>query len=510
MQAALQQAIESRTRALIEHNVVQRIWANDYTVWKPDPTEIADRLGWLDVAQELRSDAPRLEEFAASVRAAGLDQVLLLGMGGSSLGPEVIGETYGLGAGVAAFEVLDSTHPDQIRATEARLDLSRTLVVVASKSGSTIETMSQFAYFWERIGQGNQFVAITDPGSSLEALGRSHGFREVFLNWPDIGGRFSVLSYFGMVPAALIGAPVERTLDDALAMAARCGPGVTLAENPGATLGVLLGEAALAGRDKCTLRLPPDMASFGWWVEQLVAESTGKEGRGILPVEGETPLPPAEYGNDRVFVTYGDDVEANQLEAAGHPVARLHPAGLGGEFFRWEFATAVAGAILDVQPFDQPNVQEAKDAAGRILAGELPQVAPQAFAQVMEHVNAHDYIAINAFIPRNADTIARLQAVRAVLGERYGVATTVGFGPRFLHSTGQLHKGGPNSGVFIEVVEPAAHDLDIPGRPYSFGQLIAAQALGDLASLSACGRRVTRVEGLAELERLIAEPPVLD
>jgi len=242
-----------------------------------------------------------------------------------------------------------------------------------------------------------------------------------------------------------------------------------------------------------------------------VAESTGKEGRGIVPVEGESPLPQAEYGNDRVFVSYGEDAaSADALEAAGHPVARLEPAGLGAEFFRWEFATAVAGAILDVQPFDQPNVQEAKDAAGRILAGELPQVAPPAFAQVMEHVNAHDYIAINAFIPRNADSIARLQAVRDVLAQRYGVATTVGFGPRFLHSTGQLHKGGPNSGVFIQVVEPAAKDLGIPGKPYSFGQLIAAQALGDLASLSARGRRVTRVEGLAELERLVAEPPVLD
>lgn len=510
MQAELQRAIDSRNRAFLDQNVIERVWRKDYTVWKPDPTELANRLGWLDVAREVRGETGRLAAFAAAVRADGLDQVLLLGMGGSSLGPEVIAETHGLGAGVSAFEVLDSTHPDQVRATEARLDLSRTLVIVASKSGSTIETMSQFAYFWDRIGQGSQFVAITDEGSSLEALGKSHGFREVFLNRPDIGGRFSVLSHFGMVPAALAGAPIERILDDAMAMADRCGASLPIEQNPGAALGILLGEAALSGRDKCTLRLPAELASLGWWIEQLVAESTGKEGRGILPVEGEGPLPADEYGNDRVFVCYGDDAGAAKLEAAGHPVARLESAGLGGEFFRWEFATAIAGAVLDVQPFDQPNVQEAKDAAGRILSGDVPHVSPPPFAQTLDHVNAHDYIAINAFIPRNAGSISRLQTVRDTLAARYGVATTVGFGPRFLHSTGQLHKGGPNSGVFIEVVEPAASDLAIPGKPYTFGQLIAAQALGDLAALSGRGRRLTRVEGLAELERLVAEEPVLD
>ncbi len=510
MDAELQRAIDERQRLFSEERVIERVWVKDFTVWKPDPTELADRLGWLEVAAELRKEAPSLISFAAEARAEGLDQVLLLGMGGSSLGPEVIGETYGLGPGVTAFEVLDSTHPDQVRATEAKLDPSRTLVIVASKSGSTIETMSQFAYFWDRIGKGRQFVAITDAGSSLEQLGRSHGFREVFLNRPDIGGRFSVLSHFGMVPAALIGAPIEQILAEAQAMAALCGPNVPLAENPGAQLGILLGEAALAGRDKCTLRLPGDLSSFGWWVEQLVAESTGKEGRGIVPVEGEGALPVDEYGHDRTFVCYGEGTGADALEAAGHPVARLASAGLGGEFFRWEFATAIAGAILGVQPFDQPNVQEAKDAAGRILAGDSPAVSPPPFARVMDHVNAHDYIAINAFIPRDSVTIARLQAVRDTLAVRYGAATTVGFGPRFLHSTGQLHKGGPNSGVFIEVVEPAAADLAIPGKPYSFGRLIAAQALGDLAALSARGRRVTRIEGLAELERLAAEEPMLD
>lgn len=508
MQPELQRAIDARIETFSRQKIVERAWAKDFTVWKPDPTELADRLGWLDVASELRAEAAELQSFAAIARAEGLNQVVLLGMGGSSLGPEVIAETYGLAHGASAFEVLDSTHPDQVRATAARLDLSRTLVVVASKSGSTIETTSQFAYFWEQIGAGRQFVAITDAGSSLEALGHSHDFRRVFRNRPDIGGRFSVLSHFGMVPAALIGAPIEQILDDALAMAARCRPDVAESENPGVSLGVLLGEAALAGRDKLTLRLPGELDSLGWWIEQLIAESTGKEGRGILPVEGEAPLPPDEYGHDRLFACYQES-DASLLEHHGQPVARLAAAGLGGEFFRWEFATAIAGATLGIQPFDQPNVQEAKDAASRILAGDKPEVAPRPYDVVMEDVNADDYIAINAFIPRNDETVRRLAVVRNTLAARYGVATTVGFGPRFLHSTGQLHKGGPNTGVFIEVVEPAAEDLLISGKPYSFGQLIEAQALGDLAALLARGRRAARVEGLAELERLVAESPML-
>lgn len=507
MQPELQQAVETRLNALRANDLIARIWAKDFTVWKPDPTELADRLGWLDVASELRLEAEGLEAFAADVHGEGLDQVLLLGMGGSSLGPEVIANTYGLAHGARAFQVLDSTHPDQVRMTAAALDLSRTLVVVASKSGSTIETMSQFAYFWSLIGSGRKFVAITDPGSSLEKLGHEHGFRKVFLNRSDIGGRFSVLSHFGMVPAALLGAPVGEILDDAIAMAEACGAQAPIEENPGAVLGILLGEAALAGVDKCTLRLPDDLDSFGWWVEQLVAESTGKEGRGILPVEGEGDLRVEEYGYDRLFVNYDRDGRAEALDAAGHPILTLQSAGLGGEFFRWEFATAVAGTILGVQPFDQPNVQEAKDAANRILAGDAPAVTPPGLETVLETVNAHDYIAINAFVPRSAANIARLQRIRDTLAQRYGVATTVGFGPRFLHSTGQLHKGGPNSGVFIELVEPAADDLAIPGKPYTFGQLIAAQALGDLAALSSRSRRVTRVEGLDELERLVSEGP---
>jgi hypothetical protein len=322
----------------------------------------------------------------------------------------------------------------------------------------------------------------------------ARGFRRVFTNRPDIGGRYSVLSHFGMVPAALIGAPIAQMLDDALAMADRCGPAVPLSENPGAVLGITLGEAALAGGDKLTLVLPHEFALLGTWIEQLVAESTGKESRGILPVEREPLGPPDVYGHDRIFVVYEDSPELATLEAASHPVVRLENAGLGGEFFRWEFATAVAGAVLGVQPFDQPNVQEAKDATARILSGTTPEVSPMSLAEVLGSIEPGDYIAINAFISRNPENQERLQAARLTLRDRYRVACTVGCGQRFLHSTGQLHKGGPPSGVFIEVVnEGDAGDLQIPGRSYTFGQLLEAQALGDLAALLGRGRRACRV-----------------
>ena len=474
--------------------VIERIWERDHTVWKPDPTELADRLGWLDVAKDMRSAVPELEAFAAEAATAGFRQVLLLGMGGSSLGPEVIRATYGVAPGRLDLTILDSTDPQQIRETEAKLDLARTLVVVASKSGTTIETTSHLDYFWGRIGKGDQFVVITDPGTQLEAMGNERGFRRVFTNRPDIGGRYSVLSHFGMVPAALIGAPVGQILDDALAMAANCGPDVPLRDNPGAMLGIRLGEAALAGRDKCTLVFPDEFALLGTWVEQLLAESTGKEGRGILPLEREPLGPPEVYGHDRIFVAYADDPALAAIEAAGHPVIRLKAVGLGGELFRWEFATAVAGAVLGVQPFDQPNVQEAKDAAGRVLSGAIPEVESMALTEVLGSVEPGDYIAINAFIARNRDHAERLQSIRMNLRERYHVACAVGFGPRFLHSTGQLHKGGPPVGAFIEVVnEDIGDDLEIPGRPYTFRELLDAQALGDLAALLGRGRRACRV-----------------
>ena len=504
MHSELDGAVAARLQSFENDQVIPRIWNRDHTVWKPDPTELADRLGWLEVAKGLRKAVHELQAFAAEVADAGYRHVLLLGMGGSSLGPEVIRDAYGVAPGRLDLVVLDSTDPRQIRETEANLDLARTLVVVASKSGTTIETTSHLDYFWRRIGKGEQFVAITDPGTQLEALGTARGFRRVFTNRPDIGGRYSVLSHFGMVPAALLGAPIRQLLDDALAMAEACGPGVAVRDNPGAMLGVTLGEAALSGLDKCTLVLPAEFALLGTWIEQLVAESTGKEGRGILPVEREPLGPPEAYGHDRIFVAYEDSAELAALEAAGHPVGRFESAGLGGEFFRWEFATAVAGVVLGVQPFDQPNVQEAKDAAGRILAGNVPEVAPLTLTEVLGRIEPGDYIAINAFISRNDEHSGRLQAVRLALRDRFRVAVTVGFGPRFLHSTGQLHKGGPPSGAFIEVLENRAtrNDVQIPGRSYTFGELLDAQSLGDLAALLGRGRRACRVT-LAELEAAI-------
>jgi glucose-6-phosphate isomerase len=497
----LQDAVNRRLAAFQRDRVVERIWQRDHTVWKPEPAEIVDRLGWLDVARDTIARASELEAFAEEAHRDGFRSVLLLGMGGSSLGPEVIREVFG--AGLLDLTVLDSTHPTQVRDTLARIDLTRTLVLVCSKSGSTIETASQAEYLWSLTPNGRQFVAITDPGSALGRMARERSFRRVFENRADIGGRYSVLSLFGMVPAALVGAPLQTLLQDAEAMAARCGPATSPAGNPGLQLGVFLGEAALDGRDKCTLILPARYRSLGWWIEQLVAESTGKEGRGILPVEGEALRDPSSYGQDRVFVAYENEERLEPLRRAGHPLVILDDAGLGGEFFRWEFATAVAGAVLGVQPFDQPNVQEAKDAAGVVLGGHQPEVAPLALDALLHTIDPGDYIAINAFIPRNTANTERLDAVRETLSARLKVAVTVGFGPRFLHSTGQLHKGGPPNGAFIEVVDAIHDDIGIPGKPYTFGDLLRAQALGDLAALLGRGRRAARVT-LEELEGAVA------
>jgi hypothetical protein len=491
----LSSVVAARIRALNDARVVERIWARDHTVWKPDPTEISNRLAWLDMPAEMPPRLPEIEEFAAAAVADGFRFALLLGMGGSSLGPEVLSNTFA--GDRLELRVLDSTDPDQIRETESKLDLERTLVIASSKSGTTLETMSQLAYFWGRIGKGSQFCAITDPGSPLQALGEQRNFRKVFLNTPNLGGRFSVLSHFGILPAVLCGAPAADILAEAASMADLCRRKGE--SNPGLQLGVALAEAALAGKDKCTLVLPPRLATLGWWIEQLVAESTGKEGKGILPVEGERLSPTGVYGDDRVFVAYEGSSPLDALEAAGHPVIRLEPAGLGGEFFRWEFATAVACAVLRVQPFDQPNVQEAKDAAARVLGGHLPDVAPWPLGEVLAAVGPGDYIAVNAFVSRNAANQEALERVRLKLRDRFRVATTLGFGPRFLHSTGQLHKGGPASGVFIEVVHQPAGQIAVPGESFTFGEFEAAQALGDLAALLERGRRACRVE-LSELE----------
>ena len=497
-------AVDDAVAALASDDVPNRLWSHDHTLWADEPTEISDRLGWLTVVDGMDEQVGDLEALAAEVAADGIDAVVLLGMGGSSLAPEVLSTTFGSAAGRPSLIVLDTTDPAEIGTLAGRLDLTRTLFIVASKSGTTAETLSHLAFFWERIPDGRHFVCITDPGTPLEATARERGFRRVFLNPPEIGGRYSALSYFGLVPAALIGVDLKRLLDEAAEMEQACHSCVPAADSPGAWLGAALGAAANAGRDKLTLVLPEAIAALGGWVEQLIAESTGKLGRGIVPVEGEPLGAPEVYGDDRLFVAIGDHEGLGALERAGQPVIRLpyvDPYQVGGEFFRWEFATAVAGHVLGIHPFDQPNVQQAKDATARILGGATVDPSTPSVAEVLATVQPGDYIALQAFLPRSEEHVRVLQTARVGLRDRYRVATTVGFGPRFLHSTGQLHKGGAANGVFIQIVGEDRDDLAIPGQPYTFGQLKQAQALGDLESLRAQGRRVARAT-LAEIEGL--------
>jgi glucose-6-phosphate isomerase len=469
---------------------VQRIWDRDHTVWKPDPTEIRDRLGWLDLPEKMGEEIDDLKSF--SDETSRFDRVVLLGMGGSSLAPEVLSKTFG-GRKLVA---LDTTHPESIRAVGETGELRTTLFVVASKSGSTVETLSQFAYFFDEVGGGEHFVAITDPGSSLATLAQERGFRRVFLNPPDIGGRYSALSYFGLVPGALIGVDLKALLESAAAMAAAC-RATYARENPGAVLGVVMGEAAKAGRDKLTIFTDDRISFFGTWLEQLIGESTGKEGKGIVPIEGEPTGIADAYGSDRLFANIGAE---NQLTPSIN-MALSTPSQLGAEFFRWEFATAIAGHILSIQPFDQPNVQEAKDATNKLLRQGVEDDDPGDLTDALGSIVPGDYIAIQAYLPRTVENQSRLDKVRLRLRDRFKVATTIGFGPRFLHSTGQLHKGGMNSGVFVQVTDAPELDVSIPGRAYTFRQLLDAQSSGDVKALRAHKRRVARVS-LAELEEV--------
>ncbi|MCH7698039.1 MAG: bifunctional transaldolase/phosoglucose isomerase [Chloroflexi bacterium] len=489
---SLAESVQKRLSDMEEADVPRRIWALDHTVWKPDPTEIADRLGWLSLPEKMHEHLDQLQDFAES--CASFDRIVLLGMGGSSLAPEVLSTTYG----GRALTALDTTHPEAVLAVEKSGDLGSTLFIVASKSGGTVETLSHFAYFFDKVRDASQFVAITDPGTPLEALARQRDFRRVFLNPADIGGRYSALSYFGLVPAALIGMDLDALLDSAEEMASACADCVPVAENPGLWLGALIGEAASAGRDKLTLLFPDEVSAFGGWLEQLIAESTGKEGKGIVPVDGEPPGSPDVYGDDRLFVSLG-------VETALEPSVVIPFDGaekLGAEFFRWEFATAVAGHVLGIHPFDQPNVQEAKEATRRLLDEEaLPALRYDDLSALLQEVRPGDYLAIQAYLPRTDENVSRLQAARVKLRDRLRVATTLGFGPRFLHSTGQLHKGGPSSGVFIQVVDEPAVDLPIPGKPYTFRRLLDAQSAGDLQALRSRGRRVARVR-LSDLEEV--------
>src|SRR2546427_263210 len=481
--------------------------------------EIRDRLGWLQVADRMEERIPELEDLRAQLVAEGVTDAVLMGMGGSSLAPEVFRQTFGVPKGALNVHVLDTTDPAAIAAVERSINVKKTAFIVASKSGTTLETLSHYRYFFERAGRnGRQFIAITDPGTPLKDGATTQGFRRVFLNPADIGGRYSALSYFGLVPAALGGVDLAALLDRAATMMEACSPSVPVGENPGAWLGAVLAEAAKVGRDKVTIIAPAPVRTFGIWAEQLIAESTGKEGKGLVPVADEALGPPEVYGNDRIFVRLalpgesdGDAARLEALSKAGHPVVTLKltdPLGLGAEFFRWEYAIAVAGAILGINVFDQPNVQEAKDLTRKVLtegnpptvgegirwAGQQGATLDAAIQSLLAQVHPGDYVALLAYIQPTAEHDRALNAVRLAIRDKHRVATTVGYGPRYLHSTGQLHKGGPNTGVFFQIVGDDAKDLDIPGERFSFGVLKQAQALGDFQALRNHGRRVLRVQ----------------
>lgn len=530
-------AVSNVLNELREERVIERMWDGDHTVWGPEPEEIANRLGWLYSPENTNKALPEIQDLSETVRGEGFEHVLLLGMGGSSLAPEVFGFALEGEEGYPDLTVLDSTDPEAVLRHADSLDLSRTLFIVSTKSGGTVETFSFFKYFYNRVAEvvgeeqaSSHFVAITDPGSGLQETAEKYDFRATFLNDPNIGGRYSALSMFGSVPAALTGRSVSRLLSSAESMARECGP--DREENPGAWLGVVMGELARsARRDKLTLFASPSLASFGPWVEQLIAESTGKDGVGILPVDGE-PVGPADvYGNDRLFVSMklrGEEVPdglLDELRSVGHPVVEIElddAYDLGGEMLRWEVATAVAGWRLGINPFDQPNVESAKVQARNMVAaytekGELPRpeatvqedgltvYASEGAASVGETLQAFlaqaqdgDYISLQAYLPPSDETTEALQQMRVRLREKLGVATTSGYGPRFLHSTGQLHKGDAGNGLFVQFTADNARDADIPdeaGKPesaLSFGVLEEAQALGDRQALLDAGRRVIR------------------
>ena len=567
----------------IPPDVVARVWAGDHTLWSDDPTEIADRLGWLDTPSSMLGSVDDLVAFAHEVRDAGMRHVVLLGMGGSSLGAESLRQALSYssavhphpnplpggegtftsdssaGEGWPELIVLDSTVPARIASVLESIDPARTLFLVSSKSGTTVEPNMLYKLFRSVVERaagaesaGDRFVAITDAGTALDELARRSGFRRVFRNRPDIGGRYSVLSYFGLVPAALIGFDVRGMLNSAVAMQAACGQGEwrvisgegrglathhsslatrATSTNPGAWFGAVLGSLALTGRDKLTILTSPSLSSFGLWAEQLVAESLGKDGKGIVPIVGEPVDALGAAGDDRLFVSLelagedsGTSALADRLVSDGHPLVRYRiddVGDLGGEFYRWEFAIAVAGAVIGVHPFDQPDVQRAKDLTDKALArferdGEAPSLESgewivisggerglathhsslatrAALSDLIASMKAGNYLAILAYLEQTPGMDAALAGLRSAIASKYGIPTTLGYGPRYLHSTGQLHKGGANNVAALMLTAPHAQDIEIPGEKFSFGVLADAQASSDLEALRSAGRRVARV-----------------
>jgi glucose-6-phosphate isomerase len=496
--------VEHAINELADRNAVRRMWQRDPTLWKPRPAddvELSDRLGWLNLPAHAPEWIADLEAFVGQLRQHGIAHAIVCGMGGSSLAPEVFRITFGSDGAT----VLDSTDPGVIEAIDASIDPSKCLFVISSKSGGTLEVMSFLAHFWELSrANGRQFVAITDPGTSLERLADERQFARCFLNPTDIGGRYSALSLFGLLPAALMGIDLRRLIA-ASATERALSEDPDVARNPGAWLGAFMGGLARSGRDKLTLLASPGLASFGLWVEQLIAESTGKEGKGIVPIVGEPFGTPDVYGDDRAFVALrleGDDnAELDRLVAGlkgGHPLVVRSLSDryeLGAEMYAWEVATALAGALLGINPFDQPNVQESKDNTARVLreGGAVPAVT-NALEPLLEQTRAGDYVALQAYVTPTYEIEARLQQLRKHVRDERKLATTLGFGPRFLHSTGQLHKGGPPSGVFVQFTYEPQQDVAIPGQAFSFGELIKAQALGDLLSLHDRELRVARFD----------------
>ena len=514
--------IEEVLDKIERQGILGRIWQNDYSVWKPYPSEISNRLGWLTITELMKEKIDEITFFAEEIRQAGFRDAVLLGMGGSSLGPEVLKQTFGTIDGYPRLTILDSTSPEWIRSVCNAVDPAHTLFIVSSKSGTTTEPISLFHYFTQlvesAVGQsksGDHFIAITDPDTPLVRIAQEQKFRRTFLNPPDIGGRYSVLSYFGLVPAALSGIDIARLLKQANAMKDRCAPNVPVRENPGAWLGAAMGTMALQGRDKLTIVTSPLFQSFGLWVEQLIAESTGKEGKGIIPIAGEPLVQPSHYDNDRLFVylRMEDDDDSGiakamiPIRASQYPVIiidLIDNYDLGAEFFRWEFATAVAGSLLGINPFDQPDVQSAKTATEKMLNKyvdmgnlPLPGVTPP-LPDLLSNCTHGDYLSIMAYTGRSAEIEQEVERFRRRIMERYSIATTFGYGPRFLHSTGQLHKGGSDSGIFLQLTVEHGHDLPVPGAQYTFGTLIEAQAAGDLQTLQSLGRRVSAIRLYAE------------
>ena len=533
-----QTVIDETIRNLSKNKIVHRIWQKDYTVWNDEPTEISNRLGWLDCIELTAKSFKEIKSFVDEIRSEGFTDVLLMGMGGSSLAPEVFRLTFGVKYGYLDLQVLDSTHPDAVLEYEKKLDPSRTLYIVSTKSGGTIETISFMKYFFnstvKKLGKekaSQNFVAITDPGSGLESIAKKLNFRKIFLNDPDIGGRFSALSLFGIVPAALIGIDMEKLFSKASVIVEESSNG-DIQENSSAMLGAIIGKLASGHVDKLTIICSPQIQYIGAWLEQLIAESTGKDGKGIVPVDLEIVNIPGNYSSDRAFVylklkndlTFDKKVE--ELKDAGFPVIEFtldDIYDLAGEFFRWEFATAVAGHVLKVQPFNQPNVESAKAAARNMMkqyseSGNLPLLDPaitesgiKVYGNVKSDnlkgvlneflslsVKGKSYVALQAFLKPESKTWQILQVLRLKIFSKYNVATTLGYGPRFLHSTGQLHKGDSGYGLFIQLVADDASETPIPAEAgeevssISFCTLINAQALGDRLALIDNGRKVIR------------------